>query len=73
MYDNEEGKSLDKFESEDKREDIGYVPFFFVIPPQKESNRLIDMGKGIKSLNHLVCIPKIGLLYNCLLCIRVVR
>ncbi len=68
MYENEEGQSLDKYESEGEGEDVGYVPFPFVTPPpppQKKSNRPTDMGKGTKSLNHLVCIPKIGLSYNC--------
>ncbi len=51
--DNEEGEDLDEFESEDEREDIGYVLLPFVAPPQKESNRPTDMGKGIRSLNHL--------------------
>ncbi len=58
--DDEEGEDLDEFESEGEREDIGYVPLPFVAPPQKESNRPTDMGEGTKSLNHLVCIPKIG-------------
>ena len=51
---NEEGESLDEFESEGEGEVIEYIPFPFVTPPQKESNDLTDMGKGIKSLNHLI-------------------
>ncbi len=60
MHDNEERESSDKFEGEDEREDIGYVPLPFVAPLRKESNHPIDMGKGIKSLNHLVYMLKIG-------------
>ncbi len=65
VHDDEEGLSLDEYEGEG--EDVGYVPLPFVAPPspRKESNRPIDMGEGIRSLNHLVCIPKIGLSYNC--------
>ncbi len=59
-HDDEEGEGLDKFESEGEGKDIRYVPLPFVAPPQKESNRPTDMGKGTRSLNHLVCIPKIG-------------
>ncbi len=70
VHDDEEGQSLDEYEEEGEGEgeDVRYVPLPFVAPPpppRKESNRLTDMGEGIKSLNHLVCIPKIGLSYNC--------
>ena len=60
LRDNEEEEGLDKFESEGKEKNIGYVPLSFIALPQKESNRLTDMGKGTRSLNHLVCILKIG-------------
>ncbi len=60
VHDDEEGEGLDEIESEGEREDIGYVPLTFIAPPQKESNRPTDMGEGTRSLNHLVCIPKIG-------------
>ena len=60
MHDNKEKKSLDKFKGEGKREDIEYVFLLFIALLQKESNRLTDMGKRTKSLNHLVCISKIG-------------
>ena len=65
--DNEEGQSLDKFKDEDERKNIGYVPFPFVTFPcsQKKSNRPTNICKRTKRLNHFVCIPKIGLLYNC--------
>ncbi len=65
VYDDKEGLSLDEYEGEG--EDIGYIPLLFVAlpPPRKKSNRPIDMGEGTRSLNHLVCIPKIGLSYNC--------
>ncbi len=58
--DDEEGEGLDEFEGESEGEDIGYVPLPFVAPPEKESNRPTDMGEETRSLNHLVCIPKIG-------------
>ncbi len=67
MHDNEEGQSLDEYEGEGDEEDVGYVALPFVAlppPPRKESNRPTDMGDGTRSLNHLVCIPKIGLSYN---------
>ncbi len=67
VHDNEEGQSLDEYESEGEGEDVGYVPLPFVAPPpppRKESNRPTDMDEEIRSLNHLVCIPKIGLSYN---------
>ena len=60
MHDNEEGKGLNKFKGEGEEEDIGYVLLFFIAPPQKELNYLTNMGKGTKSLNHLVYISEIG-------------
>ena len=54
LYDNEEEESLDKFEDENKREGIRYVPFLFVAPPRKESNCPIDMDKETRSPNHLI-------------------
>lgn len=48
----------DKGEIEDTR----YIlpPFISFSPlPQKVSNRPSDLGKGTRSLNHLICIPKI--------------
>ncbi len=61
VYDDEEGLSLDEYEG--KGGDVGYVPLPFIAspPPRKESNRPTDMGKATRRLNHLVCIPKIGL------------
>ncbi len=58
--DDEEEEGLDEFEGESEREDIGYVPLPFVAPPQKELNRPTDISEGTRSLNYLVCIPKIG-------------
>ena len=58
--DNKKGNSLDKDKGE--MEDARYVPspFILLLPlPQKVSNRLSDLDKGIKSQNYLVCIPKI--------------
>lgn len=62
-YDNKKGKVLDKFKDKNEKKNIRYVLFLFVTPlslPQKELNCRTDMNKGIKSLNHLVYIPKIG-------------
>ncbi len=73
MHDVKEKEGLDKFKSEGEGKDIGYIPFPFVALPQKESNRLTDMDEKIMSLNHLICIPKIGYSYNSLLCVRVPR
>ncbi len=60
LRDNKEGESLDKFEDEDEEEDIRYIPHLFIVPPQKKSNCPINRIEEIKSLNHLVYIPKIG-------------
>ncbi len=60
VRDDEEGEGLDEFESEGEKEDIGYILLPFVAPPQKESNRPTDIDEGTRSLNHLVCISKIG-------------
>ncbi len=67
VYNDEKRQNLDKYEDESEREDVRYIflPFVAFLPFRKESNRLIDMGERIKSLNHLVYIPKIGLSYNC--------
>ena len=53
-YGNEKREGLYKFEDEGEGEVMGYVLFSFIILPQKESNRLTDMGKGMKNPNHLV-------------------
>ena len=52
LHDNKEEESLNEFENEGEIESIGYVLLPFVALSQKESNRPIDMGKGIRSLNH---------------------
>ena len=64
--DKKEGQSLREYMDEDEGEDIGYIPLLFITAPplRTEWNRLTDMGEGIRSINHLVCIPKISLLYN---------
>lgn len=66
---------MDKYEDEGEGEDVRYIlsPFITLFPSQKKSNHLIDMGKRTKSLNHLVCITKIGLLYNYEFYIKVSR
>ncbi len=33
MHEDEEGESLDKFENEGEKEDIGYIPLPFVVFP----------------------------------------
>ena len=65
--DHKKWQRFDKFENKDEKEDIGYVllPFIALPPSLKESNRPTDISKGTKSLNYLVCIPIIGLSYNC--------
>ncbi len=60
MCDNKEGEDLDEFEIESEGEAIGYVLLIFIAPPQKESNHLIDMGEGTRSLNYFVYILIIG-------------
>ena len=60
MHNNEEEKSLDKYEGEGKAE--RYVTFFFIalfLPSQKESNSLTNLSEKTKNLNHLVYILKI--------------
>lgn len=67
IYDDKKGQSLDRYKGEGEGKDVEYILFLFVTlsPLQKKSNCPIDMGKRTKSLNHLVYMPKIGLLYNC--------
>ncbi len=60
LYNNEEGKSLDKFEDEGEEENIGYISLPFFAPPQKKSNCPTNIGERTRSLNYLVYIPKIG-------------
>ena len=58
--DNEEGNGLDEDECE--IESGRYVPPPFVpLPPlsRNMSNRPSDLGEGIKSLKHIICIPKV--------------
>ena len=58
--DNEEGNSLN--EDQGEIEGARYIPSSFVPLPllfRNVSNRPSDLGKGIRSLNHLVYIPKI--------------
>lgn len=60
MYNN---KKAYKYESESESKSIGYVFFSFIaylLFSQKELKRLINLGKKIKSLNHLIYIPIIG-------------
>ena len=54
MFGNKEREDLNKFEGKDKKDVIEYIPLLFIAPPQKESNCLIDIGKKIRSLNHLI-------------------
>ena len=57
--DNKERNGLDG--DEGKIMDVRYIPPLFIplLFPRKVSNRRSDLGKGIRSLNHLVCISKI--------------
>ena len=58
--DNEKGNSLDKDESEIEGARYVLPPFVPLSPlSRKVSNRLSDLDEGTRSLNHLVCIPKI--------------
>lgn len=57
--DNEKGESLDKDKNDgDKDKYIPFSPIILFSLLQKESNRLINLGKRIKSLIHLICISK---------------
>ena len=57
--DNEEGQSLDEDECDGDGNRYIFLPFIVLsLPPQKELNRLSGLGKGTKSLTHLVCILK---------------
>lgn len=57
--DDEEGQGLDKYEGEGEGDRYVSLPFITPLPPQKKSNRPSDLGKGTRSLNHLLCIQKI--------------
>lgn len=52
-HDNEEEQSSDKYQDSGDK----YIPL--PLHPQKESNRLTDLGEATRSLNYLVCIPKL--------------
>lgn len=62
VHNNQERKSLDKLEFENKGENITYISFLFDAnpPPQKELSCLTEINKESKSLNHLICILKIS-------------
>lgn len=53
-YDNKERQGLDKYQNSSGR----YIPLSSCL--QKELNRLTDLSKRIKSLNHLICISKLS-------------
>lgn len=60
MNNNQKGQGFNKYKT--KRKNEKYILLLFIssiFSPQKDSNRLTDPGKEIKSLNHLVCILKI--------------
>lgn len=64
MYNNEKRYDLDEYKGKGNR----YVSFSFNAPCfslYKESNCLTDLNKEINSLNHLICILKIGSSNNC--------
>lgn len=71
VHDNEKRESLYQFEDEGKRKNIRYDLLSSVTPPQKELHCPTNIGKKIKSLKHLVCIPKMGSSYNCLFYIKI--
>lgn len=59
-YNNKEGQGLDKYDGEGEGDRYIFFAFITLIPLfQKELNRLSDLSKRPRSLNHLVCIPKI--------------
>lgn len=60
VHDNESGQCLDEYEVESK--DNRYILLLFkaLFLLQKKLNRLSDLGEKTISLNHLVCISKIG-------------
>lgn len=74
-YENEKEQNLDKYKNEYTKKDVGYNLFLFVIffLLWKESNYLIYIAKEIESMNCFIYKPKIGLLYNYLLYIKVLR
>lgn len=53
IYYNEKRKNLKEYQSKSGR----YV--LLISQTKKESNRLTDLGKEIKSQNYLVCISKL--------------
>lgn len=58
-HDNQEKQGLDKNESEvEGNRYIPFPPLSLALLPQKKSNRPSDLGKGTKSLIHLICISK---------------
>lgn len=58
-YDNEEGQVLHKNESEIEGDRYILLSSLFPLSPlQKESNRLLDLGKKTKSLIYFICISK---------------
>ncbi len=59
-FDNEEREGLDVFKAESEEEDIGYIPFPLVAPPEKKLNYPTNIDKRIKSLHYLIYIPKIS-------------
>ena len=57
--DNEEKNGLDEDEGEIEGAKYVSSPFIPLLLPQKMSNRPSNLGKGTKSLNHLIYVPKI--------------
>lgn len=53
MYNNEKEQHLDEYQDNGDR----YI--LLLLPLEKESNRPTNLGKETKSLNHLICIPKL--------------
>lgn len=62
-YNDKKEQGLDEYEGQGEGEDVVYILFLAFVAlfsSQKKSNHLIKMDKGIKSLNYLIYIPKIG-------------
>lgn len=63
MLNNKKQQSLNKYKGKNKDKSVEYIFFSFIdlfFHFQKKFNRLINLSKRIKSLNHLIYILKIS-------------
>lgn len=63
IHDNEKKQNFNKYKAKNEGEGIRYIFFSFVsnlFLSLKKSNCPTNLGKEIKSLNHLIFISKIG-------------